>query len=135
MTLAEMQRDFQSWLVDASEDAADRLSVHAAAGLAGEAFPLRPQKGRHIGFGLPPVLYKVHVVMLQVAFIQLVDSGAGETAAFKAPSVPFPKGTRLFRAVHAAFPGVLLFWGPATGAGVLFVQKSCAGKANDPARG
>jgi hypothetical protein len=34
MTLAEMQRDFQSWLVDASEDAADRLSVHATAGLA-----------------------------------------------------------------------------------------------------
>jgi hypothetical protein len=34
MTLAEMQRDFQSWLVHASEDAADRLSVHAAAGLA-----------------------------------------------------------------------------------------------------
>jgi hypothetical protein len=34
MKLADMQRDFQSWLVDASEDAADRLSVHAAAGLA-----------------------------------------------------------------------------------------------------
>ncbi|MFJ3466994.1 putative DNA-binding domain-containing protein [Pseudomonas sp. NPDC090201] len=34
MKLADLQRDFQSWLVDASEDAADRLSVHAAAGLA-----------------------------------------------------------------------------------------------------
>jgi hypothetical protein len=34
MKLADMQRDFQSWLVDASEEAADRLSVHAAAGLA-----------------------------------------------------------------------------------------------------
>jgi hypothetical protein len=34
MKLADMQRDFQSWLIDASEDAADRLSVHAAAGLA-----------------------------------------------------------------------------------------------------
>lgn len=34
MTLAQMQRDFQSWLVDASEDAADRLSCHDAAGLA-----------------------------------------------------------------------------------------------------
>lgn len=34
MTLVEMQRDFQSWLVHASEDAADHLSVHAAAGLA-----------------------------------------------------------------------------------------------------
>lgn len=34
MNLADMQRDFQSWLVNGSEDAADRLSVHAAAGLA-----------------------------------------------------------------------------------------------------
>ncbi|MFJ3523799.1 putative DNA-binding domain-containing protein [Pseudomonas sp. NPDC090203] len=34
MKLADLQRDFQSWLVNASEDAADRLSVHAAAGLA-----------------------------------------------------------------------------------------------------
>lgn len=34
MKLADLQRDFKSWLVDASEEAADRLSVHAAAGLA-----------------------------------------------------------------------------------------------------
>ncbi|MFJ3482485.1 putative DNA-binding domain-containing protein [Pseudomonas sp. NPDC090202] len=34
MILATLQRDFQAWLVEASEDAADRLSVHAATGLA-----------------------------------------------------------------------------------------------------
>jgi hypothetical protein len=34
MKLAELQRDFQHWLVDASMEAAERLSPQAAAGLA-----------------------------------------------------------------------------------------------------